>query len=116
MELCEGSLHSFLRRRQQVDPRESFCIFEQIVEGLSFLHSNGIVHRDLKPGNILLSKGKVKIGDFGLAALVSDHSGLTFGEKVGTPLYMAPEMKNGGRMERQQLGRVDVYSLGVIYF
>jgi serine/threonine protein kinase len=29
-----------------------------------------ILHRDIKPANIFLSKGKVKIGDFGFAAVV----------------------------------------------
>ncbi len=49
------------------------------------------MHRDLKPGNILLSKGKVKIADFGLAALVGEHKELVVvGERIGTPLYMAP--------------------------
>lgn len=61
-----------MRQRNEVDPAQAFSIFEQIVSGINFLHSNGIVHRDLKPANILLckQKGHVKIGDFGLAALI----------------------------------------------
>lgn len=92
MELCQGSLFEFMRRRKDIDGKESFSIFSQIISGLHFLHSNGVVHRDLKPGNILLSdEGKhVKIGDFGLATLIEAGDGQTSRQKVGTPDYMGP--------------------------
>lgn len=117
MELCETNLHTFLKQRTEVDAAQAFHIFQQILLGINFLHSNGIVHRDLKPANILLSKERkqIKIGDFGLAALVEDESELVTREKVGTPLYMAPEMQ-GGKIERHKLDLIDVYSVGVIYF
>lgn len=45
--------------------------FRQILEGLSYLHSQNIAHRDLKPDNIFIDHhGDVKIGDFGLAKSV----------------------------------------------
>ena len=61
------------------------------------MHSNGIIHRDLKPANILLSENLklVKIGDFGLAALVENHHEIICQQRVGTPLYMAPQVKCG---------------------
>jgi serine/threonine protein kinase len=61
------------------------------------------LHRDLKPENVLLGPdGVPKIGDFGLAKLITDveHSSLdvehhesehTLG--VGTKPYMSPEQK-----------------------
>ncbi len=45
----------------------AISIFTQIVNGMNQLVKLHIVHRDLKPANILLSKGVLKIGDFGFA-------------------------------------------------
>ncbi|XP_020941744.1 eukaryotic translation initiation factor 2-alpha kinase 1 isoform X3 [Sus scrofa] len=44
-------------------------IFQELVEGVFYIHNMGIVHRDLKPRNIFLHgpDQQVKIGDFGLA-------------------------------------------------
>ena len=44
--------------------------------------------RDLKPANILLSKGVIKIGDFGFAKK-NVTKRMKNASAVGTPLYMA---------------------------
>lgn len=87
-------------------------LFREIVEGLSHIHQQGMIHRDLKPVNIFLdSRGQVKIGDFGLATTSflalqnQSHQQLQHRElvhnsdvgnsltgKVGTALYVAPEL------------------------
>ncbi|KJH44728.1 hypothetical protein DICVIV_09252 [Dictyocaulus viviparus] len=44
--------------------------FEQIVEGVKYIHSMNVMHRDLKPENILVSAHNlIKIADFGQACL-----------------------------------------------
>ena len=51
----------------------------------------GLIHRDLKTGNLLLSNGIVKLGDFGISKLLATHESAAQ-TMVGTPYYMSPEI------------------------
>jgi len=57
MELCSGDLYHFLERRYNVekpDPLselEAWNIFQQMMKGIEFIHSQGLVHRNIKPKN-----------------------------------------------------------------
>ena len=66
----------------------------QILEGLSYLHSQNIVHRDLKCANILImSDGTLKITDFGTAKHIKSTDPEDIAQNAslkGTPYYMAP--------------------------
>ncbi|WKA07709.1 hypothetical protein VitviT2T_025495 [Vitis vinifera] len=87
-----------------------------IAQGLSYLHHDcvpQIIHRDVKSDNILMdSELEPKIGDFGLAKLVSDDSDAssTMSAIVGTLGYIAPENGHSTRLTE----KCDVYSYGVI--
>lgn len=44
--------------------------FNQLMNGVDFLHSKGVAHRDLKPENLLLDEhDNLKISDFGMATM-----------------------------------------------
>ncbi|MDR3618323.1 MAG: serine/threonine-protein kinase, partial [Paludisphaera borealis] len=82
-----------------------------LVEGVAYLHDHGVVHRDLKPANLFMEEGVVKIGDYGLAKLITASHGSEHSESIGTCHYMAPEIGSGKYHKP-----IDVYAMGVILF
>jgi len=90
--------------------------FQQLMQGIEYLHSQGVAHRDLKLENLLLvTKGdisKIKITDFGLAKLTQGGQMSTI---VGTPQYVAPEIIRGIPGVSYSVA-VDLWSAGVILF
>ena len=84
----------------------------EIAHGIQALHSKNIVHRDLKPDNILVNAfGDIKIVDFGLAKVTTDTTIVGEGVFAGNALYAAPEQTRGELVD----GRIDIYSVGIIY-
>jgi len=82
-----------------------------LIEGVAYLHDHGIVHRDLKPANLFMEEGIVKIGDYGLAKLISPSHGTEHSESIGTCHYMAPEIGSGKYHKP-----IDIYAIGVILY
>ncbi len=84
----------------------------EVCEGLDAIHRADIIHRDLKPANILIAPDStVKITDFGVARpKVSRLTGRN--QKVGSILYMAPEIWQA----RELTPAVDFYALGVMLY
>lgn len=109
MEFVDGVNLRDLLRDGNMEPRQALTIVPPICEALQYAHDKGIVHRDIKPENLLLDReGRVKIADFGIAALVGAS-----GEQSGTPPYMAPEQ---GEASIEVDHRTDIYALGVVLY
>ncbi|KAJ3328128.1 cyclin-dependent protein kinase [Blyttiomyces sp. JEL0837] len=87
----------------------------QLLNGVSYLHSNWVLHRDLKPANVLVtSDGVVKIGDLGLArGFMRPLQPLFNGDKVVVTIwYRAPELLLGSRHYTKA---VDIWAVGCIF-
>jgi len=118
MELLEGkTLLDVLHRDGAFDVERTVRLGVQICDALSAAHGAQIIHRDLKPQNIMLlaepaPRDFVKLLDFGLArALGGDELDATHGTQlVGTPYYMAPEL----RASAPASAASDLYAVGVI--
>jgi tRNA A-37 threonylcarbamoyl transferase component Bud32 len=112
MEYVDGEdLASLLRRIGQFPQSKALDIARQMCAGLAAAHDHGVLHRDLKPGNIMLDgRGRVRVTDFGLAALAENLSGEE--ASAGTPAYMAPEQLAGTEVTI----RSDIYSLGLVLY
>ena len=108
------------------DEREIARWYEDLREGLTFIHGKGVIHRDLKLQNVLIGPdGHAVITDFGISKIRSGD----LGEKVdpvqtivrlrdgknplmGSLGYMAPELEMGQPASEAS----DWYSLGVLVF
>lgn len=88
-------------------------IYNQILEGVTYIHNHGISHNDLKLENIMINKNNIiKIIDFGSA---SKHKTLytSLYLKIGTILYMPPEMRTKSIFVS---GKNDIWALGIILY
>jgi|TARA_B110000208_G_scaffold128400_1_gene156093 NIMA (never in mitosis gene a)-related kinase len=99
-------------RNSRFHERLIWSYFSQLADAVAHMHEHRIMHRDLKPANIFLTaQAKVKVGDLGLGRHFSEKTEHVF-SKVGTPLYMSPEVLQGGGYDWKS----DVWSLGCILY
>jgi serine/threonine protein kinase len=131
-----GDLRREVKRRHANEnlyfsEQQAALILLQLTMALKYVHEHGIIHRDIKSANIFLcSNGLVKLGDFGMSHIFTNHnsdeglassgncqtssSGLKTLSDVfcGSPFYVSPEMW----LRRPYDVRSDVYSLGVVLY
>lgn len=112
MELAKP-LKNYLRQGE-FTLRDIINIGAEVADGLQVCHDNGIIHRDIKEDNLFLdADNHVKIGDFGVAN-ISDSLIVKKTMGIGTPHYMAPELKNSDDGDYDN--SVDIYSLGIVLY
>jgi len=128
MELLEGQTLDKLTRQGAIPVARAIEIGIQLADALDAAHKKGIIHRDIKPANIFVTeRGPVKILDFGLAKLTSEHLVYADGETIGDPetllltspgtavgtiAYMSPEQARGEELD----ARSDLFSLGAVLY
>ena len=114
MEYCEGKeLFDYIVNRKRLSEREACRYFQQIINGVEYLHLCNITHRDLKPENILLDNRKrIRISDFGLSGISKDNNS-KLSTPCGTPLYAPPEMLRGDKYDGVYS---DIWSCGIILY
>lgn len=113
MEYLRGeSLRSLMRRGRPELPR-ALELMSDVAAGLAHAHERQLIHRDLKPSNIfVLTNGRAKLLDFGLARLLGGSTLAHERDMAGTPVFMAPELWRGELAD----ARVDVWAAGLILF
>lgn len=122
MELLRGKdLRQLLSMGWRPTPAQAALIVRRVADALSYAHHKGVIHRDIKPANIfMVGRTQPRVLDFGIARVrqvepggASEEGMSRFGELVGgSPHYMAPEQVRREPVDR----RVDVYSLGVVFY
>ena len=118
MEYINGvSLHRLIKHRLKhgrgISLRRSLSIMSNLLKALHSAHELNIVHRDVKASNVLLLKdsGRIKLTDFGMARIMESTDLTMIGAFLGTPRYMAPELRLGLEAD----SRADVFSAARLF-
>jgi BR serine/threonine kinase len=108
-----GELFDYLLKKGSLEPAEALYFFRQIIYAVRFCHMHYMIcHRDLKPENLLLDEhSRIKIADFGMAALMP--AGSLLETSCGSPHYAAPEVIIGKKYDGFL---ADIWSCGVILY
>lgn len=111
--LSGGDLARLIERRadahEPFSEQEVLAIFVQLALAVHYIHAQGILHRDLKAANVFLAPGGVaKLGDFGIARVLSPDAGANAQTVIGTPYYLSPV----GRCKLKSVDPVVVKVLG----
>ncbi len=87
---------------------ERLNLFLQLCAAIQHAHQKGVIHCDLHPNNVLVTQGRVKVIDFGIAKAIAEDTTTLL---AGMPGFMSPEQASSS----QDLDtRTDVFALGAM--
>jgi serine/threonine protein kinase len=102
------------RSKQRFD--ELMNYFNQLLNGIDFMHSKGIAHMDLKLENLMINLDSkiLKIIDFGDARIFNNNGKICKECGIyGTYEFMAPEIFKNAEYNPE---KVDIWGLGIILY
>jgi protein kinase-like protein/PDZ domain-containing protein len=110
MEFVQGrTLKEIIQEQGVLSDDEATALGGAICRALAAVHGRGLVHGDVKAQNVMRERGgRIVLMDFGAGG----RHGPSASPRVGTPLYMAPELFEGAA----PTPAADVYSVGVLLF
>lgn len=113
MEYLEGTSLAERLEEGPLSQLDAIGLAIELAEALHVAHEAGVIHRDVKPGNVLLTRDRVVLLDFGIAKagpvpLTQNH------QLLGTPRYLSPERLLEKEVELD--GRSDLFSLGAVLY
>ncbi|XP_063506969.1 serine/threonine-protein kinase Nek3 isoform X3 [Pongo pygmaeus] len=115
MEYCDGGdlMQKIKQQKGKLFPEDMILNwFTQMCLGVNHIHKKRVLHRDIKSKNIFLTQnGKVKLGDFGSARVLSNPMAFAC-TYVGTPYYVPPEIWENLPYNNKS----DIWSLGCILY
>jgi serine/threonine protein kinase len=87
-------------------------LFKELCLAVKNVHDCGYIHRDIKVENIVISRGKLKLIDFG-GSINKDGKDLLYSDSFfGTLDYTSPELLYSGKYNE----KVDIWSLGNVLY
>ena len=116
MELLHG--HDLRKELEENGPLSPSRCIEFVIQALNALdtaHQKDIVHRDIKPENLFIQTPDetdeiIKVLDFGIARMHTEHTLSLTGQILGTHKYLAPEYIQDNIIT----SKLDIYQMGLV--
>ncbi|MBL3665046.1 protein kinase [Streptomyces sp. M2CJ-2] len=110
-----GSLVHLIGDYGPLPPAFVGVLLDQLLAGLTAVHTEGVVHRDIKPANLLLEatgtgRPRLRVSDFGIAMRLGEPRLTETDLVVGTPGYLAPEQLMGSEPDFP----ADLFAVGLV--
>jgi eukaryotic-like serine/threonine-protein kinase len=108
-----GTVADRLRSDRDIPRALALRWLREAAEALDCAHAHDVVHRDVKPANLLIDeRGRLAVGDFGIATVATEASLTQTGQVLGTAAYISPEQARG----HAATDASDRYALAVVAF
>jgi serine/threonine protein kinase len=108
-----GTVADRLRSGRDVPRALALRWLHEAADALDCAHGHDVVHRDVKPANLLIDeRGRLAVGDFGIATVAAEASLTQTGQVLGTAAYISPEQARG----QAATDASDRYALAVVAF
>jgi serine/threonine-protein kinase len=108
-----GTVADRLRSGRDIPRALALRWLREAAEALDCAHRHDVVHRDVKPANLLVDeRGRLAVGDFGIATVATEASLTQTGQVLGTAAYISPEQARG----HAATDASDRYALAVVAF
>jgi len=112
MPLMQTDLEKIIKDESiMLTPGHIKAFLKALLESIKYLHDRRILHRDIKPSNLLVSRGAIKLIDFGFSRCVQS-SETQLESNVVTLWYRAPELLFGSSYYGTA---VDLWSVGCVF-
>jgi len=104
-------LHRLVEEEGPLDPPTLHSVAVGLAAGLTAIHDCELVHRDLKPSNVIITRGGVRIIDFGIARSVEATSDFTTtGVVMGSLGWTSPEQLDA----KDPIPAMDIFAWGCL--
>ncbi len=111
MDLIEGQTLEERVQEGRLSAGEASYVGKELCRALAAVHQADLLHRDVKAQNVMRASdgGRIILMDFGAGEF---RGAVSAGRRLGTPLYLAPEIITGKAATVQ----TDIYALGVLLY
>ncbi|HWT46155.1 MAG TPA: protein kinase [Vicinamibacterales bacterium] len=108
-----ATLSDLVRANGPFTASDAAAIGLHVCSALTAVHAAGLLHRDIKAQNVMRAEdGRIVLMDFGAGQRIDFPQYARRNTRVGTPLYVAPELWRGSPASHH----TDVFAVGVLLY